>query len=77
MVLQGFEEFSKLNDLVFDKALFWVQVHDIPIRFMSKKVAESICETIGEVRRSPESIDDEGGNFIQVRVTVDITLPLC
>ena len=44
---------------------------------MSKKVVESICETIREVRRSPESIDDEGGNFIQVRVTVDITLPLC
>ena len=42
---------------------------------MSKKVVESICETIREVRRSPESTDDEGGNFIQVRVIVDITLP--
>ena len=44
---------------------------------MAKKVAESIRKTIREVRRSPESIDDEGGNFIQVRVTVDINLPLC
>ena len=44
---------------------------------MAKKVAESIRKTIREVRRSPESTDDEGGNFIQVRVTVDITLPLC
>ena len=40
VVLQTFEEFSKLKDLVFDKALFRVQVHDI---------AESIWETIGEV----------------------------
>ena len=49
VVLQTFEEFSKLKDLVFDKALFWAQVHDIPIRYMSKKVAESIHETFGEV----------------------------
>ena len=49
MVLQTFEESSKLKDLVFDKALFWVQVHDIPACFISKKVAESIWETIGEV----------------------------
>ena len=55
VVLQTVEEFSKLKDLVFDIALFWVQVQDIPVRFMSKKVAESICETIREVRRSPES----------------------
>ena len=44
---------------------------------MSKKVIESICEIIGEVRRLPESIDDDGGKFIRVRVLVDITLPLC
>ena len=44
---------------------------------MSKKVIESICEIIGEVRRLPESIDDDGGKFIRVRVLIDITLPLC
>ena len=65
VVLQTFEEFSKLKDLVFDKALFWVQVHAIPIHFISKKVVESIRETIWEVRRSLESTDDNGGNFIQ------------
>jgi len=44
---------------------------------MSKKVIESICEIIGEVRSLPESIDDDGGKFIRVRVLIDITLPLC
>ena len=39
VVLQTFEVFSKLKDPVSDKALFWVQVHDIPVLFMSKKVA--------------------------------------
>lgn len=44
---------------------------------MSKKVAESICEIIGEVQRSPESTNDDGGKFIRVCVLIDITLPLC
>ena len=77
VVLQKFDEYSKLKDLVFDKALFWVQVHDIQIHFISKRVAESICDIMGEVQRSPESTDDDGGNFIRVRVTIDINLPLC
>lgn len=47
VVLYKFDEFSKLEDLVFDKTLFWVQVNDIPIHFMSKRVAKSICEIMG------------------------------
>lgn len=29
--------------------MFWVQVHDIPVRYMTTEVAENIYETIGEV----------------------------
>ena len=65
VVLQTFEEFSKLKDQAFDKALFWVQVHAILVHFISKKIAESIHKAIGEVRRSPKYIDDDGGNFIR------------
>ena len=44
---------------------------------MTRKVAESICETIGEVSRSIGAVDDDGRHFIWVRVIVDISLPLC
>lgn len=54
-----------------------MQVHDIPVHFMSKQVAENICDIIGEVRRLPESTEDHGGKFIWVRVRLDINLPLC
>lgn len=33
----------------FSSATFWVQVHDIPIWYMTKEVAEELCDTIGEV----------------------------
>ena len=64
-------------DLVFKTTLFWVQVHDIPVRFMKRSVAEEICDMIGEVQKSTRAVDEEGGNFIRVRVLVDISLPLC
>ena len=77
VVLKRYEEGSQVKDLIFDKAWFWVQVHDIPFSFMSRKVAESLCDTVEEVRRSPKSIEDDGGNFFWVQVNIDISLPLC
>ena len=77
MVLKRYKEGSQVKDLIFDKAWFWVQVHDIPLSFMSRMVAESLCDTVGEVRRSLESTEDDGGNFFRVRVNIDISLPLC
>ena len=38
-----------VRDLVFKTTVFWVQVHDILVRFMMRKVAEEICDTIREV----------------------------
>ncbi|KAK9992096.1 hypothetical protein SO802_027081 [Lithocarpus litseifolius] len=77
VVMEKFKESSKLNELTFDKAWFWVQVHDIPVHFMLKQVAEIICDNIGELRRSPESTEDDDGEFIRVCVKLDINLPLC
>ena len=54
-----------------------MQVHNIPIRNITKKGEECICETVGEVHKSMGEVNEDGGNFIRVRVTLDINLPLC
>ena len=41
-----------IQDLDFSRATFWVQVHNIPIRYITKKVAERIYETVGKVHKS-------------------------
>lgn len=64
-----------MNDLKFDRATFWVQVYDIPIRYMSREVAESICDTVGAVCRSIRGAEANGGRFIRVKVSLDISLP--
>lgn len=72
MVLQRYTHDFPIKDLIFRKATFWVQVHNIPISFMTKKVVEEICEC-----KSRDAVDNEGGHCIRVRVIIDISLPLC
>ena len=49
MVLQNYDKEVDLTKMEFKWVTFWVQVHDIPIRFRNKRVAERICEAIGKV----------------------------
>ena len=55
----------------------WVQVHDIPISYLNREVAEELCEAIGVVDRNSKDEEVDGGSFIRVRVRVDISVPLC
>ena len=66
-----------LFDMKFNLVTFWVQVHDIPIRFRMRTVAEKICEAVGTVHRPTEETKIKGDGFIRVRVTIDISQPLC
>uniref|UniRef100_A0A7N2LLI2 DUF4283 domain-containing protein n=1 Tax=Quercus lobata TaxID=97700 RepID=A0A7N2LLI2_QUELO len=77
VVLDRFERQTPLDDLKFDNMTFWVQEHNIPIGYRSKSVAEDICEAIGRVDRSTKASDSEGGNYVRVRVTMDVCQPLC
>ena len=54
-----------------------MQVHDIPYKYMMKHMAECLCDTIGEVQKSSGAVDDDGGQFMRVWVTLDLNLPLC
>ncbi|XP_030948924.1 uncharacterized protein At4g02000-like [Quercus lobata] len=77
VVLESFDDDVPACELQFRKAMFWVQVHNIPIRFMMRGVAKSICDIIGEVGRSIGEVEEDDGSFIRVKVTLDISLPLC
>ena len=77
VVVQRYDSDTPARELLFNRATFWVQVHNIPLRFMTKEMAECLCETVGEVSKSTGAVDDEGGHFMRVRVTIDLSLPLC
>lgn len=77
VVLERYERQTPLEDLKFDKVSFWVQVHNIPIGYWNKSIAEDICEAIRRVDRSTKVSDSEGGSYVRVRVTLDVYQPLC
>lgn len=77
VMLQRYNSDVFVRELIFKTTLFWVQVHDIPVRYMNRRVAEEICDIVGDVQKSVGAVDDDGGLFIRVRVFIDISLPLC
>ena len=66
IVMQRYMNDTLAKDLAFDKVPFWVQVHDIPISFQIRKVAEKLCETVGEIQSSNGAMDDDGGSVFRV-----------
>ena len=77
IVMQCYMNDTPAKELAFDKVPFWVQVHDIPFSFQTRKVAEKLCETVGDILKSDGATDDDGGSLFWVRVLVNITSPLC
>ncbi|XP_030970617.1 uncharacterized protein LOC115990998 [Quercus lobata] len=66
-----------LQDIKYDRTTFWVQVRSLPMRYMPIEAEEKICNAVGKVIKQSDSQVYDGGNFIRVKVSIDITLPLC
>ena len=44
---------------------------------MNVRAAEKICEVLGRVISSTNPNGSEGGSFIRIRVSMNISIPLC
>ena len=53
-----------------------MQVHDLPVRFQTKRIAEQLCEAIGKVNTGVDEAEAKGDNYMRVRVNIDISQPL-
>ena len=77
VVFQGYDGKSPLEELDFNFSKFWVQIHYLPFHLLTPEVALVIGETLGIVISSKDTLEMIGGNFMHVRVAIDITLLLC
>ena len=77
MVLQRFENNSPIHELSFTSTAIWVQIHDIQFCYLNRRVAEEICDVVGVVDHTASTDEMEDENFMRVRVSIDISLPLC
>nr|POF12390.1 uncharacterized protein CFP56_52682 [Quercus suber] len=77
VVLQRYDGSAPVTDLSFDRTTFWVQIHNLPFSLMTVDVAISLGETLGIVTKPKDEAEMKGGQFMRVRVAVDVTKPLC
>ena len=77
MILQRYGKETNVGDMEFIKVTFWVQVHDLPVRFRTRMIAKRLREVIGTVNKGTGEEEIKGDNFMRVQVTLDISKPLC
>lgn len=65
-----------MRSLRFTTKTFWVQIHRLPISMLEPETAIEIGETIGTVSLSEHMNEMIGGDFLRVRVEIDVTKPL-
>ena len=76
VVLQRYDGSFPVQELNFDRTLFWVQIHNLPFSLMTVETAISLGETLGVVSKPRDTSEMKGGNFMRVWVAVDVTKSL-
>lgn len=77
VIMSRYDNESLLQDIKFEKTKLWVQLHGIPIKYMTIEVAKKIGSVLGEVLVQTNPKKFEGGHFIRIQVSIDLYLPLC
>jgi hypothetical protein len=76
IVIQPYDGYSKPSSMILDRLPIWIQIHDIPEAYVKKKeILQNLAGRIGKfVKVDTES--SGGGNFVRVRVEIDVNKPL-
>uniref|UniRef100_A0A7N2LEP9 DUF4283 domain-containing protein n=1 Tax=Quercus lobata TaxID=97700 RepID=A0A7N2LEP9_QUELO len=77
VVFQSYDMSTSIDKLEFDKVSFWIQIHNLPYSLLTTNVAINLGESIGKVYIPKDTTEMRGGNFMRVRVTINISEPLC
>lgn len=58
-------------------AIFWVQIHDLPLMARNEYIGREVSMALGSVEELDLDYGEvEWGEFMHIRVTIDITKPL-
>ena len=55
-----------VRELVFNQVSLWVQMHGIPFRYLSRRVAEDLCAAVGVVNKNASDVEVDKGCVMRV-----------
>lgn len=64
VMIKRYDYSIPVQDLVFEHVTMWVQVHDIPTKYLSREVAEKLCEAARKVSTKPTLAEVDRGNVM-------------
>ncbi|TXG69525.1 hypothetical protein EZV62_004460 [Acer yangbiense] len=67
---------GNISKLGFNKADFWIQIHEVPIMCMNRRIARWLADQLGEVVEIPSKSRECWGKYMRVKVRIDISKPL-
>lgn len=77
VLFQKYDKGQPIRQLQFKLVPLWLQFHGLPIDHLTVETAEMIGNSVGKVIHSQLREELMGGDFLRIRVNVDITRPLC
>ena len=76
VLFQRYDYLILAKHLRFTKIMFWVQIHGVPMRMLDSETAIELGETLGEVSTKETKKEMVRGDFVRVRVKIDVSKPL-
>ena len=76
IILSRYDGVCPIQNGRFHTVNFWVQIHGLPVSRLNVKNAYGVGETLGAVSKAFHAGELIGGNFLRVRVGVNVSLPL-
>ncbi|KAL0013013.1 hypothetical protein SO802_000082 [Lithocarpus litseifolius] len=77
VLLQRYEDNTPIRDLIFFFAVFWVQLHNLPVKMMDAPTTIGNGKTLGTVIELHDVSSIFGEDFMHIRINIDTTQPLC
>ncbi|OMO50989.1 reverse transcriptase [Corchorus capsularis] len=78
LCLQRWDASKAVTKIQFNTVNYWVQVHNLPLEFMTYNNAKKIGENLGSILEieNPDWVRGYGRSFIRIRIAVDLKKPL-
>lgn len=76
IVLEKPKGAGDISNLSFSMVEMWVQIHNLPLMCMNRRVAKAIAEQIGTSIEIPAESKECRGKYLRVKVQIDISKPL-